>query len=259
MDHQAFDTFAKGLASNASRRRAIEVVAGGVLVTLLSRLATSNVAARGEVGDTCDRDSDCRDGGRCGKGRCHCKAGHKRCGGRCYELRTDRLHCGACGARCRPDQVCRDGGCACPIDMTATADACVARVSCGGGSNCPSDQKCCGGICVDNQTDRDHCGGCGHSCDSGREVCIDGHCQEPICKAVRATCSTADECCQDAAATQCGSTCSGGGAICCRPLGAACDLPCDCCNLDPSEDGYMAVCGASGTCERLSSGGGGGG
>lgn len=41
--------------------------------------------------------------------------------------------------------------------------------------DCTPDQRVCDGACVDLDTDRAHCGGCGRSCAAG-EVCAVGHC-----------------------------------------------------------------------------------
>ncbi|ACL64266.1 conserved hypothetical protein [Anaeromyxobacter dehalogenans 2CP-1] len=51
-----------------------------------------------------------------------CPAPLEACGGICYDLRTDRLHCGDCGNACGGGEVCLSG--ACVSDPNA---ACVSR------------------------------------------------------------------------------------------------------------------------------------
>lgn len=60
---------------------------------------------------------------------------------------------------------------------------CVARNQRGGCigeicfTHCPAGTVDCGGVCVDTQTDRNHCGACGNSCGPG--TCQDGYCTGP--------------------------------------------------------------------------------
>lgn len=50
--------------------------------------------------------------------------------------------CGSSGECCSSREVCRNGKCVCPDELTS-----------------------CAGECVDTDTDKDHCGGCGRVCD----------------------------------------------------------------------------------------------
>lgn len=78
-----------------------------------------------------------------GYGICDCKPGYSRCNGICIETRNDTANCGACGIRCRPDQICYSGQCECDTRWG---------------------NRECLGLCVDTWTNIDHCGDCSHSC-----------------------------------------------------------------------------------------------
>src|SRR5262249_57099660 len=42
---------------------------------------------------------------------------------------------------------------------------------------CNVGQSCCGGSCIETQTDINNCGGCGSSCAAMRsDACVGGHC-----------------------------------------------------------------------------------
>ena len=40
---------------------------------------------------------------------------------------------------------------------------------------CASGQTNCGGVCVNTQTDTDHCGACNNAC-KGKMICVAGNC-----------------------------------------------------------------------------------
>jgi len=92
--------------------------------------------------------------------RCECPNGST-------NIQMDRNNCGACGVKCRSDQVCTGGNCVCPTGKTE-----------------------CNGVCVDIQTDNNNCGTCGTKCDPITQTCIGGKC---VCK--------------DATKTNCDGTC----------------------------------------------------
>ncbi len=52
-------------------------------------------------------------------------------------------------------------------------DACEERATCSGAD------KCCGQKCVDTDTNKNHCGGCGKACVGGK-VCVGGTCDCPL-------------------------------------------------------------------------------
>ncbi len=103
--------------------------------------------------------------GTCGIG---CNAGYSLCNGACVDETGDVANCGGCGVTCGTHQVCRAGGCVCPLT--------------------------CSGACVDGDTDPANCGACGHDCLGG--ACSAGACQPitlatgqimPMCMAMNAT------------------------------------------------------------------------
>jgi streptogramin lyase len=127
----------------------------------------------------------------------------------CVSLDTDRNHCGACGVRCGPGQVCSNGMCTtscaellttCSDPMTGAYCADLRRDprNCGEcGRGCAPGQSCEGsrcvttcstgfsacmgtggtpGYCAELQTDRNNCGACGTVCAAG-QVCAMGSCQ----------------------------------------------------------------------------------
>ena len=70
-----------------------------------------------------------------------CKGpGLKRCRGRCIDTLTDVANCGACGNKCRPEQICSQGVCICPFD----SGTCGISVDYPYGTECcTQDQVCC--------------------------------------------------------------------------------------------------------------------
>jgi hypothetical protein len=96
----------------------------------------------------------------------------------------DRKVCGSdgCGGQCGTcdlDQVCADGRCAweCPGGQKACAGECIPSNQCCTSSDCPAaTPECCGGACVDPETDPRNCGGCGVRCSRG-QACVDSACE----------------------------------------------------------------------------------
>ncbi len=132
----------------------------------------------------------------CSDGRCVCVTGRSDCGGFCYDLSSDRTHCGRCNNGCIGGQVCRGGSCVCPgpeefceracVDTTTSTSHCggcdiscnglmCLDGSCGCGpalSGCPRGSVL---ACVDLDSDIQHCGACGNECASGA-TCLEGVC-----------------------------------------------------------------------------------
>jgi hypothetical protein len=84
----------------------------------------------------------------CRSGSCVCPTGRTHCGGRCVDLATEPVNCGACGHVCVVPATCAAGACECP----------------GGATYCEAQ-----GACVDTTSDANNCGGCGQPC--GGSVC----------------------------------------------------------------------------------------
>ena len=81
-----------------------------------------------------------------------CPPGQNRCGGKCYNLKTDANNCGKCGQGCGKDDDCVGGIC------------------------CDKGFANCNGTCVDVADDTGNCGGCGNKCPPG-DKCTGGKCQ----------------------------------------------------------------------------------
>jgi hypothetical protein len=67
------------------------------------------------------------------------------------------------------------------VDYLATLSKCESSDVCTAGSapagcNCSNGQTCCNNACVNLQTDRNNCGGCGTTCGSGLS------CQSGVCR-----------------------------------------------------------------------------
>jgi hypothetical protein len=94
MAKTAIDLLAKRFGFSYSRRRA----SLGVLASLSSTFLTR---ASEPAGTTSAKR----------KKRRKCRAGERRCGGRCRNLNKDARHCGSCGAKCAGNARCIDGTC----------------------------------------------------------------------------------------------------------------------------------------------------
>jgi hypothetical protein len=121
------------------------------------------------------------------------------CGNTCTALARDPANCGACGTKCKDNEVCSMGKCAlaCGTGTTRCGTVCVDAESdpgnCGACStkckqgevcsmgkcapSCGTGLSACGASCVNVQTDRTNCGMCGTMCGAGEE-CVSGKCTQ---------------------------------------------------------------------------------
>src|SRR5207237_205941 len=99
-----------------------------------------------------------------------CSTPQVACAGRCVDVSSDAVSCGACGH-------------ACAVGMACVAGTCQLH--------CPAGQMACGGACTSMQTDLANCGACGHACPTG-QVCSMGACGL-TCDASLATCSASSK------------------------------------------------------------------
>jgi hypothetical protein len=117
-----------------------------------------------------------------------CEQGFFECDFYCVDPGSDPHHCGACGAACAPGERCEQGECRSdppgePEDRAVAQPATRPDPGQAPGGMVPLGvedspvEKCgspdgvdltdCGGVCVNTQTDRSHCGACYSSCPSG--------------------------------------------------------------------------------------------
>jgi hypothetical protein len=84
-----------------------------------------------------------------------CAPAQRLCGGRCVDLQSDRMHCGACDLNCQAGTTCVSGRCelVCPTGSVA----------------------CSNTRCVMTGTDPANCGSCGNVCAPG-QACVSGTC-----------------------------------------------------------------------------------
>ncbi len=98
---------------------------------------------------------------------------------------TDAKNCGACGVACAPGQVCKGGGCTCPMCNFPNASAscvnnqCVFEQCNPGYTNC--DQNTQNGCEVFTDGDPKNCGGCGNVCPQNLPGCLKGQCVASPC------------------------------------------------------------------------------
>ncbi|MBK6532557.1 MAG: hypothetical protein IPF99_24085 [Deltaproteobacteria bacterium] len=191
-----------------------------------------------------------------------CPDGQTRCGDACFDLTSDRAHCGSCERLCGDGESCSSSTCqtSCAAGQTSCGGACVDTASdpahCGGcdtacsavqtcaagacqtAAMCTAGQTDCGGACVDTSIAFAHCGGCGRSCAPG-ERCTEGACSPSACPAGQTRCGSA---CVDTAGDigncgMCGRSCAAGESCVAGACQSACAAPRRSC---PS--GEMTVC-----------------
>jgi Stigma-specific protein, Stig1 len=129
-----------------------------------------------------------------------CASPRSVCEGACVDTRSDRSHCGACGRRCYPQQVCLEGMCQCTggtslcdlncVDLRTDNENCghcnglctlTGQVCVSSRCVCPAGLTACGRgafTCADLQTSSSNCGACGNTCPS-TQVCRAGRCVTP--------------------------------------------------------------------------------
>jgi hypothetical protein len=206
----------------------------------------------------CDRCHECR-GGTCQPIDCGdpclvCKDGAcvpKACGDceECVDGACQAVDCGSPCLECA-NNACRPKACdACaPCDPTTGActpidcgDPCLVCENGACRPRCGTDQTCCGGDCVDTDSDSNNCGSCGKVCaDASSPQCRNGLCGCPS----SVTCPPDGHCCTDLQPFEFGCCCNG---VCADPGGT----PHCCCNsavtfFCENGGGYIMGCCNSG-------------
>jgi hypothetical protein len=124
----------------------------------------------------------CKDGDICWKGACGCPTGFTQCGQECKNLASDNLNCGACGSKCvAPPNSDPAWGCGPGVQPSNTTWGCeggACKQTCMALFGDCNASICTDGCEVDEHTDPNNCGGCGHECGAGQD-CVDGTCLCP--------------------------------------------------------------------------------
>jgi len=199
--------------------------------------------------------------GPCGQGRACCGSGSDRS---CVSL-NDPQNCGGCGSQCAPGSSCCGGaccggpgtntGCCDFTGVSATSSGtptCVELLedgqpsgelnnpyNCGTcGNTCGAGQGCCGGKCVDLQTNSANCGTCGNVC--ANRCCSGGNCADfssdpNNCGACGNVCGT-------------GSCCNNGSCTTVPSLSSVSPNPSGNCNSSGNTNYFLA----GSNCENLS-------
>jgi hypothetical protein len=145
----------------------------------------------------------CAAGESCLAGRCACPTGQDRCGGpTCLPLSTT-ANCGACGNRCGTGQLCLASVCV-GVDAGAPDGGFDGGLSVDVGLGfdagtpdtvfCGADESVCSGLCVNTNTNRAHCGGCGQVC-TAVQNCVAGTCLGAATDDVFRVCQTGTQLC----------------------------------------------------------------
>lgn len=157
MDKETFDRLTRGVGLARSRRQAVAGLAAGVLgLTGLGRAAAQEAVpqARGDCGDDCLRNTDCKPGLKCSRPG------------------SDR---GRCVAKNDSNRSCSDDR-DCPNFEECRSRRCVNRFDCRGGDegnrcndnrDCRSGERCRNGRCRPD----DSCGREGDRCTSNGDCC----------------------------------------------------------------------------------------
>jgi hypothetical protein len=151
-ENHSFDELAKGLASgNLSRRQALKLVGGALLGGLLVSIpGVAQAHHKPDHGTPPGQGGTPPGQGGIAPGQGACPPGLTLCAGLCYDLRTDPLNCGACGAQCGPGgtapgigRCCFNGVCYQPFEAPERAVClCSGDLTCNEGLVCCPDNVC---------------------------------------------------------------------------------------------------------------------
>ncbi len=191
------------------------------------------------------------------------------------DLQIDIDHCGVCDNQCDPDfSTCGAGSCICPPDAEPCGSDNTCKdtqndpFNCGGcGISCGLAAECvagscvcldgyrdCDGVCVNLDSDPNHCGECDEVCSGEKRKCNNGTCKsyclgEPECKGSnrQVSCTDRDDYfhCNANFTDRCGEECGVGEAcikinfltrkcLKIRPTIGCQTCPCDECSRDES-------------------------
>jgi hypothetical protein len=215
MDAKRFDTIAKALIADTTRRRTVSGLLGGALATLgLSSADEAGAAKSGKCKNECGVCEFCKKGkcrktasGKkvCKKGKCQPKENGAPCasaGGICLSgtcvCSNGKADCGA--TCCRADQDCQNGTCVCPTGTEECNGACVELCAAGISTRnpvncdccrvngqlplpCTAQFPCCSGQCVAGGMGTTICVGlgAGDACDFDAQ-CASGDCRGGACQ-----------------------------------------------------------------------------
>lgn len=168
------------------------------------------------------------------------------CGGRCVNTDTSIVNCGVCGEICDGvGEVCCRGACSATCTEICTP-------------SCASTEACCGGTCIDVDSNADACGSCTNRCADGELCCARGCVanDELNCGACGHECGSGEICCDNACIPQtatncgeCGSVCGGGETCCDGECSNRLSDEANCGTCGTACSGTRPECNGGGCCE----------
>jgi hypothetical protein len=169
----------------------------------------------------------------CVQGQCTCVDPNSQiCRGICVDTSVSDTNCGECENVCSGGQICVNGLCTCPDNLTLCAGDCIDlsndTQNCGEcGFQCATGQVCCNGTCVNVLVDPNNCGSCGNKCAPGQSCCnkrcVDLNSDQNNCGSCGNKCAPGQSCCNkqcvDVTADanncgSCGNKCAPGQSCC---------------------------------------------
>lgn len=217
MEGHQFDQIAKEQGASGSRRRALKLLAGGLLAPVLAHFGRQEAAAACRTfNQPCGKNAPCCPGHgiRCQDGRCTCRPEKTHCvaGPRCQDLGHDPAHCGKCGKSCPATKPCCVKGKCRPKCGDSCCDNCFIELL-PNGVPIPNSHVCCRGaagtVCGKQPGRHDD------RCCYPDELCLKGRC---CSNSLYGTTNCKGTCCAKAACCN-GTTCCRKDFVCARQAG----------------------------------------
>jgi hypothetical protein len=108
--------------------------------------------------------------------------------------------------------------CTLPLQCSP-AGACTTACNDGGSTSCTNGKECCGGLCIDTQSDVNNCGACNNKCGAGQTRCCSKTCSNPLtdknnCGGCGTACGTLNASATSCTNAACKPTCNAGFGHC---------------------------------------------